>query len=117
VANDAAWREDPGMRQWHAFMDKYLPDADREDSGYFTAYGVSTVMLHVLKQCGSDFSRENVMKQATSIRDLEVPVLLPGIRVNTSPTNYHPIRQMQLQKWTGQTWQRFGSILEGAASA
>ena len=117
VANDAAWREDPGMRQWHAFMDKYLPDADREDSGYVTAYGVSTVMLHVLKQCGSDFSRENVMKQATSIRDLEVPVLLPGIRVNTSPTNYHPIRQMQLQKWTGQTWQRFGSILEGAASA
>ncbi|MDI3308364.1 MAG: ABC transporter substrate-binding protein [Acetobacteraceae bacterium] len=117
VANDAAWKDDPGMRKWNAFMDKYLPDADREDSSYVTAYGVSTALMHVLHQCNGDFSRENVMKQVTHINDLEIPVLLPGIRVNTSPTNYHPIRAMQLQKWNGRTWERFGGIIEGAASA
>ena len=72
-------------------------------------------MIQVLKQCGSDFSRQNIMKQATSLKDLEIPILLPGIKVNTSATNYHPIRQMQLVKWDGKTWQRFGDIIEGAS--
>ena len=71
-------------------------------------------MLQVLKQCGTDFSRENIMKQATNLKDLEIPVLLPGIKVNTSPTDYRPIRQMQLMKWGGKTWERFGDIIEGA---
>jgi branched-chain amino acid transport system substrate-binding protein len=73
------------------------------------------VMLQVLKQCDGDFSRANIMKQAANLHDAYDPVLLPGIKVNTSPTNFHPIRAMQLQKWTGKTWERFGDVIEGAS--
>jgi branched-chain amino acid transport system substrate-binding protein len=110
---DPRWKDDPGMNQWRAFMAKYLPDADQTDASYVYAYGVSLTMLQVLKQCGTDFSRANIMKQATSLHDLELPTGLPGIKINTSPTNYHPIRQMQLEKWTGQTWQLFGDVISG----
>jgi branched-chain amino acid transport system substrate-binding protein len=71
-------------------------------------------MRKVLEQCNGDFSRENVMRQATNIKDLDVPVLLPGIKINTSPTNYHPIRAMQLVRWDGRSWVRFGEVIEGA---
>ena len=111
---DPAWRDDAGMNEWRDFMRRNMPDADLNDGNYVFSYGVSKTMEHVLRQCGNDFSRENVMKQATNIRGLEVPTLLPGIRVSSSPTNYHPIRQMQLQRWTGSTWERFGPVLEGA---
>ena len=84
------------------------------DSGYLVGYGASMTLIQVLKQCGKDLSRENIMKQAASLHDLEIPTLLPGIKVNTSPTNYHPIRQMQLAKWNGKTWQVFGNVIEGA---
>ena len=70
--------------------------------------------MQVLRQCEGDFSRENVMRQATGLRGVALPTLLPGITLNTSPTNYHPIRQMQLQRWTGQSWERFGDVIEGA---
>jgi branched-chain amino acid transport system substrate-binding protein len=113
---DPAWKEDAGMKEWRAFMDKSLPGADQTDAGYIAAYAVSDTMLKVLKQCNGDFSRENVMKQATNLRDLGNPLLLPGIKINTSPTNYHPIRAMQLMKWDGKTWMRFGNIIEGAES-
>ena len=73
-------------------------------------------MLKVLKQCNGDFSRENVMKQATNLHDLDNPLLLPGIKINTSPTNYHPIRQLQLMRWNGKTWERFGDIIEGVSA-
>jgi branched-chain amino acid transport system substrate-binding protein len=73
-------------------------------------------MMQVLKQCNGDFSRENVMKQAANLHDLEIPTLLPGIKVNTSPTNFHPIRAMQLEKWDGKTWVRFGPVIQGASS-
>ena len=72
--------------------------------------------LQVLKQCGTDFSRANIMKQAANLKDLSLPVLLPGITVNTSPTNYHPIRQMQLQRFDGKTFELFGPVLEGATA-
>ena len=111
---DSVWRDDPGMTEWRGFMQRHMPDADHTDGNYPFSYGVSKTMEHVLRQCGNDFSRENIMKQATSLQNLEIPTLLPGIRVNTSPTNYHPIRQMQLQRWTGSTWERFGEVLEGA---
>ena len=111
---DPALRDDPGMAEWRAFMQRHMPDADQTDVNYPFAYGVSKTMEHVLRQCGNDFSRENIMKQATNIQTLEIPTLLPGIRVNTSPTNYHPIRQMQLSRWTGSTWERFGAVIEGA---
>jgi branched-chain amino acid transport system substrate-binding protein len=70
----------------------------------------------VLENCGEDLSRENMMKQATSLRDLENPVLLPGIKINTSATNYRPIRQLQLMRWTGKTWELFGDIIAGASA-
>ncbi len=110
---DPAWKDDAGMKEWRGFMAKYMPGSDLTDADYVYAYGVSTTMLHTLKQCGSDLSRENIMRQATNIKNLTLPTLLPGIKVNTSPTNYHPIVAMQLQKWDGKTWVRFGSIIEG----
>ncbi len=111
---DPSWDNDPGMGKWRAFMKQHFPEGDMTDGGYVFGYGVSLTMLQVLKQCGTDLSRENIMRQATNIKDLEIPVLLPGIKVNTSPTNYRPIRQLQLMKWTGKTWQRFGEVIEGA---
>jgi branched-chain amino acid transport system substrate-binding protein len=113
---DVTWKDDPGIKEWRAFMVKYVPDADMSDINYVYAYGVSNTMTHVLRQCGDDFSRENIMKQATSLKDLENPTLLPGIKINTSPTNYHPIRQMQLQRWNGKNWELFGELIEGAGA-
>jgi branched-chain amino acid transport system substrate-binding protein len=113
---DPTWRDDAGMVAWRAFMKQYMPDADVNDLNYVYGYGVGLTLLQVLRQCSNDLSRANIMKQAANLHDLDIPVLLPGIRVNTSPTNYHPIRQLQLVRWTGQTWERFGSVIgeEGA---
>jgi branched-chain amino acid transport system substrate-binding protein len=113
---DPAFKDDAGMNEWRAFMAKYMPGADLTDANYSFAYGASTVMLQVLKQCNGDFSRANIMKQAANLHDAPDPILLPGIKVNTSPTNFHPIRAMQLQKWTGTTWERFGDVIEGSSS-
>ena len=113
---DPAWKDDPGMNEWRAFMAKYIPDGDLTDANYSFAYGVSQVMMQTLKQCGNDLSRENIMRQATNLHDAPDVILLPGITVNTSPTNYHPIKAMQLQKWDGKTWARFGSIIEGQST-
>jgi branched-chain amino acid transport system substrate-binding protein len=110
---DARWDNDPGMKQWRDFMAKHMPGADLTDLSYVFAYGVSLTMLQVLKQCGDDFSRENIMKQAANLKDFDDPVLLPGIKVNTSPTNFHPIKAMQLMKWDGKTWVPFGGVIEG----
>ncbi|WP_216856279.1 ABC transporter substrate-binding protein [Acidisphaera sp. S103] len=113
---DPAFKDDPGMNQWRTFMAKYMPDTDLTDANPVFAYGVSSVLLQVLKQCNGDFSRANIMKQAANLHNAPDPVLLPGITVNTSPTNFHPIRAMQLQKWTGKTWERFGGVIEGSGS-
>jgi branched-chain amino acid transport system substrate-binding protein len=86
--NDPAWKNDAGMNEWRDFMAKYMPGADTTDGNYVFAYAVSKAMLQVLKQCGDDLSRENIMKQAANLDDLELPTLSPGIKVNTSPTNY-----------------------------
>jgi branched-chain amino acid transport system substrate-binding protein len=94
-------QNDTGMNEWRDFMAKYMPGADTTDGNYVFAYSISKAMLQVLKQCEGNFTRENIIKQATNLHDLELPTLLPGIRVNTSPTNYHPIRQMQLGKFDG----------------
>lgn len=111
---DPAWADDPGMNEWRGFMRQYLPDADLTDNNYTLAYGFGATMIQVLRQCGNDVSRENVMRQATNLAPLEVPTLLPGIRVSTSPTNYKPVRHMQLQRWDGRSWARFGRVIEGA---
>jgi branched-chain amino acid transport system substrate-binding protein len=115
-STDPTWNNDPGLGEWRAFMKANLPDADLTDAGYLSAYGVDVTMLQVFKQCGNDFSRENIMRQAANIKDLSVPVLLPGIKVSTSPTNFHPIRQMQLSKWNGNNWQLFGEVIEGTGA-
>ncbi|HSZ78189.1 MAG TPA: ABC transporter substrate-binding protein [Chthoniobacterales bacterium] len=109
-------RNDTGMNEWRDFMAKYMPGADTTDGNYVFAYSISKAMLQVLKQCEGNFTRENIMKQATNLHDLELPTLLPGIRVNTSPTNYHPIRQMQLGKFDGTHWIPLGDLVTDAGN-
>jgi branched-chain amino acid transport system substrate-binding protein len=113
---DPTWKDDAGMKQWRDFMTKNLPEADQTDANYVYGYGVSLTMLQVLKQCNGDFSRENIMKQVANLKDFELPTLLPGIKINTSPSNFHPITQMQLQKWDGKTWVLFGDVISGTGS-
>ena len=113
---DPQWENDAGMNEWRAFMARYYPEGDLKDAGNVAGFGITHTMLNVLKNCGEDLSRENMMKQATSLHDLENPVLLPGIKINTSPTNYRPIRQLQLMRWTGKTWELFGDIIAGASA-
>src|SRR5580658_4802628 len=115
-SSDPSWANDPGMNEWRAFMTKYLPGSDQSDNNYIAAYGLSTTMLQVLKQCNGDFSRENIMAQANNLQDADNPVVLPGIKLNTSPSNHHPIRAMQLEKWNGKSWVLFGDVIQGAPS-
>ena len=112
---DPAWREDGGMRDWRAFMARWFPEGDLLDASNVYGYGAAITLVQVLRQCGRELTRESLMREAANLRDLEVPILLPGIRVSTSPTNFRPIRQMQLARWTGTTWERFGNVLEGSA--
>jgi branched-chain amino acid transport system substrate-binding protein len=114
--NGPMWKNDAGMDEWRDFMAKYMPGADTTDGAYVFAYAVSKAMLQVLKQCGDDLGRENIMKQAANLHDLELPTLLPGIKLNTSPTNYHPIRQMQFAKFDGSIWVPFGDVITGAGN-
>ena len=109
---DPMWSGDPGMGEWRAFMKANLPDADMADQGYAYSYGACLTMVQVLKQCGNDLSRENLMRQAANIKDLVLPTLIPGVVLNSSPTNYHPMRQMHLTKWTGKSFELFGKIID-----
>ncbi len=108
---DAQWKNDAGMKAWNEFLDKYYPEANRADASVMFGYTVAQGLVHVLKACGDNLTRENVMKQAASIKDLELGGLLPGIKVNTSPTDFAPLSQVQLQKFKGETWDLFGEIL------
>jgi branched-chain amino acid transport system substrate-binding protein len=110
---DPKWKDDPGLNIWREFMAKYMPGADVTDNNHVYAYGVGTTLVQVLKQCGNDLSRERIMKEAANLKDLELPTALPGIKINTSPTNFYPIRQMQLSRFTGTTWELFGDVLSG----
>jgi hypothetical protein len=111
--DDPAWKDDPGVKAWRAFMVKYVPDGDLHDTNYVNAYNSPMVLEAVLKACGDDLSTENILKQAYSIRDLELPMLLPGIKVNTSATDHVPVDQMQFMRFNGKTWERFGELLTG----
>src|SRR6516225_7561351 len=108
---DPQWRDDPGMKAWNAFLDKYYPDANRADVNVMYAYIVSQGLVHVLKNCGNDLTRENIMKQAASMRDFEPLGLLPGVKVNTSPTDFAPLSQLQLMRFKGESWERFGDVI------
>jgi branched-chain amino acid transport system substrate-binding protein len=107
---DPTLADDPGMKEYKDFMGKYLPDMDANDANSIYAFGVTTTLVKVLTQCGNDLSRENIMKQAASISKLPIPVAVKGIDVNTSATNFHPISQMQLGKFNGTSFERFGEV-------
>ena len=113
---DPQWKNDPGLKAWNEFLEKYYPEANRADGGVVYAYTVAQTLVHVLKACGDNLTRENVMKQAASIKDLELDGLLPGIRVNTSANDFAPISQVQLMKFKGETWERFGDIISAGAN-
>jgi branched-chain amino acid transport system substrate-binding protein len=108
---DLQWKNDKGMIAWNEFLDKYYPEANRADASVMYAYTVAQGLVHVLKACGDDLTRENIMRQAASIRDLELGGLLPGVKVNTSATDFAPISQLQLMKFKGEHWDLFGEIL------
>jgi branched-chain amino acid transport system substrate-binding protein len=110
---DAQWNDDAGMKRWSAFLDKYMPDANRSDSNHIYGYGAAQTLVKVLEMCGDDLTRANVMKQAASLKDFEVDTLLPGIRINTSPTDFAPISQLQMQRFKGERWERFGETISG----
>lgn len=113
---DPQWKDDAAYKTWSAFMDKYYADGDKKST--FTVYGytVAQTMVQVLKQCGDDLTRANVMKQAASLTDLELGMLLPGIKINTGAKDFFPIEQMQLAKFNGKGWDLFGEIISGEAS-
>ncbi|MGO8799535.1 MAG: ABC transporter substrate-binding protein [Roseiarcus sp.] len=110
---DSRWKDDAGYKLWAAFAGKYLSPNDLIDANAVYGFGVAPTMVQVLKQCGNDLSRENIMKQAANIKDLELPMLLPGMKINTSPTDFAPIRQMQLAQFDGESWKLFGELLQG----
>ncbi|HKU08218.1 MAG TPA: ABC transporter substrate-binding protein [Bradyrhizobium sp.] len=110
---DAQWKNDAAMKAWNEFLDKYYPEANRADASVMYGYIVAQGLVHVLKACGDNLTRENVMKQAASIKDFEPGGLLPGVKVNTSATDFAPLSQLQLQRFKGETWELFGEILNG----
>jgi branched-chain amino acid transport system substrate-binding protein len=111
---DPAWKNDPAIKEWEAFMQKYYPEGDRTST--FTVYGylVAQTMIQVLRQCGDDLTRASVMRQAANLRDLELGLLLPGIKINTGPNDYYPIKQMQMSRFNGEYIELVGPVLNGA---
>jgi branched-chain amino acid transport system substrate-binding protein len=110
--NDPAWADDPGVKEYKAFLQKYVPDGDLRDQGFVNGYNSAMAMVQVLQQCGDDVSPENILKQALNLRDIELPMLLPGIKVNTGPTDHLPVEQMQMMRFDGKQWVRFGEVLD-----
>jgi branched-chain amino acid transport system substrate-binding protein len=109
---DPQWKNDAGMKDWLVWMQKYYPDGNTKDVYNVYAYTVAQAMVQTLKQCGNDLSRANIMKQAANLKDLALPLLLPGIKVNTSPTDFYPVEQEQLAKFDGERWALFGEIYD-----
>jgi branched-chain amino acid transport system substrate-binding protein len=111
--SDPQWDNDPGMKNLVAFLQKYDPTANKLDSSVIYGYSVAQTLVHVLKMCGDDLTRANVMKQAASLKDFELDTLLPGIKINTSPTDFAPINQLQMMRFKGKKWEPFGDIISG----
>jgi len=107
---DPQWKADAATRDWLTWMKKYFPDGDLVEIYNVYAYTNAQLLIHVLKQCGDDLTRENVMKQAASLKNFELPMLLPGVRINTSATDYDPVKQLQLMRFDGKEWVRFGEV-------
>ena len=111
--DDPAWKDDAGVKAWREFMIKFIPEADLHDTNYVNAYNSAMALEAVLKACGDDLSTENILKQSYAIKDLELPMLLPGIKINTSPTEHVPVDQMQFMRFNGKSWERFGDLQTG----
>jgi branched-chain amino acid transport system substrate-binding protein len=109
-ASDPQWDNDPGMKQFYDFMAKDFPEGNKLDQGTVVGYGVAQTLVHVLEQCGDNLTRENVMKQAASMKDFRTEVMLPGIKINTSANDFAPISQLQLQTFKGERWNLFGEV-------
>lgn len=113
-AGDSMWKEDPAVKEFSAFMDKYYPDGDKDDNYALYGYAAAETMVQVLTQCGDDLSRDNIMKQAASLRDYRASIVLPGIEINTGPRDFRPIKQMRLVQFDGDAWQPIGDVIDSA---
>jgi branched-chain amino acid transport system substrate-binding protein len=110
---DSQWDKDPGMMKFFAFLEKYYPEANKLDGSVVFGYGVAQTMVKVLEMCGDDLTRANVMKQAANLKDFEPDTLLPGVKINTSATDFAPIEQLQMMRFKGEKWDLFGDIISG----
>jgi len=113
--SDQKWAHDEGIKVYRAFFERYLAGSDITNTSYLTGYQQGMVLEQILKQCGDDLSRENIIKQAKSLKNLSLPTALPGIRINTSDSNNMIWTQLQLQRWTGTGWEQFGEVLDGSS--
>jgi hypothetical protein len=109
-ALDPRWKDDPGMKAFDQFLARDFPEGYREDAQIVVGYNVAQTLVQVLKQCGDDLTRENVMTQAANLNNFRTTNLLPGITINTSPIDFAPIKQVQLRRFEGETWDLFGSL-------
>ena len=116
ILEDKQWDDNAEMKAWRAWMDKWMPDANKADLNHVYGYAVTFLMHETLRRCGDELTRANLMKQAANFRNFRVPLLLPGITVNTSPTDFYPIQAVQLQRFKGQTWELFGDIMHAESS-
>ena len=112
-ASDKQWDTDPGMKEFYAFLEKDFPEGNKLDGSVVVGYGVAQTMVKVLQMCGDNLTRENIMKQAASLKDFHTDMMLPGINVNTSADDFFPIEQMQLMKFNGEAWELFGDVING----
>ena len=113
LPTDPTWKDDPAIKVWSEFMDKYYPDGDRSAVQTVTGYMMAQTMVQVLKQCGDELTRENVMRQAANLKDVELGLLLPGIKLKTGASDYYPLEQLQMMRFTGDRWELFGPVISG----
>src|SRR5262249_52987418 len=114
--NDKQFADNPEVKAWNAWMDKWMPGANKGDANYVYAYAVSSLMHETLKKCGDTLTHENVMKQAANFQKYRVPMLLPGITVSTSPTDFYPIQAVQLARFKGEGWELFGEVMSAESA-
>ena len=115
-ATDKAWDNNEEMKAWRAWMDKNMPQANKADANHIYGYAVAALMTETLKRCGNEMTRANLMKQAASFQKYRLPLLLPGITINTSPTDFYPIQAVQLQRFKGETWELFGDVMHAEST-
>src|SRR5450631_4075284 len=113
---DSQWDNDPGMKKFYAFLEKYFPEGNKLDGAVVYGYGAAQTMVKVLQMCGDNLTRENIMKQAASLKDFTPDTLLPGVKITTGPTDFAPIEQLQMMRFKGEKWELFGDIINGELS-